>query len=334
MARVVLHVGTHKTGSTALQHCFAANRKQLARHGIFYPEVTRGDTAHHGLAALWHHELAGYEPRGGSEAAWHALARKYRDAEGTLVLSSEEFSRAFDPDAMDYEAIRGFLADFERIDLICLLRDQLSFLQSAWVQVAKVSRPDMQRRHLVPWSTFVQRALRTGRATGLALDYNLLLDRLEAAFGAEHVAVLSYAEAAGRADGTIGLVLRELGFRVKLDGPTGSTIQANVTDDPLSVWAAAQVSAPLRPEEALVALARDVVSRHVGGSTTLYSAAEAKAVRERFEEPNERLVRRLEGRRPGFSLPWMSVETAARRGRLGREGWIEIARRLHARPRG
>ena len=333
MARVVLHVGMHKTGSTSLQETFAANRKLLARHGFVYPEVTRGDPAHHGLAALWNRELAHYAPPGGSEAAWRALAQRHRGARGVLVLSSEEFCRAFGTGAMDYERIRGFLAEFERVDVICLLRDQLSFLQSAYVQIARVSREDKRDRPVAPWTTFLQRALKTGRATGLALDYNALLDRLEAAFGAERVRVLSYAEAADRAGGSVDLVLEALGCPLDLARMAKPVPQANVTGDPLAVWAAGQITAPLRPTEDLIALVRGVIADRMGGPTTLYSASEAKAVRLHFEEANDRLARRVRDRRPGFDLPWMSVDDAVRRGRIGREEWIEIARRLHLRQR-
>ncbi|WP_210237349.1 hypothetical protein, partial [Mesorhizobium sp. M2D.F.Ca.ET.148.01.1.1] len=34
--RLILHIGTHKTGSTALQHFLSANGKGLGDHGICY----------------------------------------------------------------------------------------------------------------------------------------------------------------------------------------------------------------------------------------------------------------------------------------------------------
>lgn len=337
MARVVLHIGAHKTGSTAVQEALAANRALLARHGFLYPRLTRRTAAHHGLAALWNPALKRYEPRGGAEAAWRALARKHRDGEGVLVLSSEELSRALGPTAVDYHAVRELLSGFERVDVICLLRDQVSFLQSAYLQIAKVkiTWPDRRGRPLVPWSTFLEHALQTGQATSLALDHNALLDRLDAAFGRERVHLVPYAEAAARPTGVIGLVLAEMGCPVDpaaLAAPGGGRV--NVTDDPLSVWAASQISAPLRPSAALIATVREVVSHRFGPRTTLYNGPEIAAVRRRFAPGNERLARRMEGRRPGFALPWMSEEGVARRGGLSRDFWIEVARRLHAARRG
>jgi hypothetical protein len=327
MARVVLHVGAHKTGSTAVQETLAANRRLLARHGYIYPELRRRDPAHHGLAALWSADLAHYEPRGGAEAAWRALGRRALRPEDVLVLSSEEFSRAHGPGAMDYDAMRGFLRGFERIDVVCVLRDQVSFLQSAYLQVAKLARAELADRPIPTWAAFLEKAMRTGRATGLALDYNALLDRLEEAFGPERVRVLSYAEAARRPGGAIGLVLGEIGCPVEpaaLETPAGARV--NVTGDPLSVWVASRISAPLRPPAGLVDAVERVVRRRVGGPTMLYTMDEIRMVRARFEEANARLVERLRPRHPDFSLPWMSPKGFAKRGRLDQDFWIELAR--------
>ena len=41
MGELILHIGTTKTGSTALQQFFLENREKLAEHGIDYPEFTK-----------------------------------------------------------------------------------------------------------------------------------------------------------------------------------------------------------------------------------------------------------------------------------------------------
>lgn len=51
---IILHIGTHKTGTTSLQHFLAQNRKILHKRGLYYPSYTLVDfpdhTAHHELA--------------------------------------------------------------------------------------------------------------------------------------------------------------------------------------------------------------------------------------------------------------------------------------------
>lgn len=50
MASVILHVGAHKTGTTALQSTFLQNRDTLARSGVIYPDTNWYRYAHHRLA--------------------------------------------------------------------------------------------------------------------------------------------------------------------------------------------------------------------------------------------------------------------------------------------
>ena len=39
MARIVLHIGTHKTATTTIQNVFHRNATLLAQHGIVYPRL-------------------------------------------------------------------------------------------------------------------------------------------------------------------------------------------------------------------------------------------------------------------------------------------------------
>jgi hypothetical protein len=49
--RLYVHIGMHKTGTTAIQAFCAKNRSELAEHGYFYP-VTELDAVHHYLIAV------------------------------------------------------------------------------------------------------------------------------------------------------------------------------------------------------------------------------------------------------------------------------------------
>jgi hypothetical protein len=85
-AKVFLHVGAPKTGTTYLQDRLFLNRRSLARHGIKYPTGMRED---HFLAAL---DLTGIKWPGFADMAkgeWDALVRRARLANGTVVISHE-----------------------------------------------------------------------------------------------------------------------------------------------------------------------------------------------------------------------------------------------------
>ena len=49
--QLILHVGFHKSGTTALQESFFAQRKELEDQGVLYPSV--GWQAHHELLGRW-----------------------------------------------------------------------------------------------------------------------------------------------------------------------------------------------------------------------------------------------------------------------------------------
>ncbi|MCW2843667.1 MAG: hypothetical protein JWN22_1583 [Nocardioides sp.] len=89
--RVLLHVGTPKTGTSYLQDVLFRNRRMLAGHGIHYP-ADRFDA--HFLAALDLMRL----PWGGLETeavgAWDRLAGSVRRSRGTSIISHEILATA------------------------------------------------------------------------------------------------------------------------------------------------------------------------------------------------------------------------------------------------
>ena len=89
--RVLLHIGTPKTGTSYLQDVLFRNRRALASAGILYP-ADRFDA--HFLAAL---DLM-WLPWGGLEAeavgAWDRLAEQVRDHHGTAIVSHEILATA------------------------------------------------------------------------------------------------------------------------------------------------------------------------------------------------------------------------------------------------
>ncbi len=90
-ARVLLHVGTPKTGTSHLQDVLFRNRERLREHGLLYP-ADRFDA--HFLAAL---DLMAL-PWGGLQAEaigrWDDLAEQVRRHDGTAIISHEILATA------------------------------------------------------------------------------------------------------------------------------------------------------------------------------------------------------------------------------------------------
>lgn len=130
---ILVHIGPHKTGTTAIQTTLAASRDMLREAGIYYPGQY---SAHHRQAMA----LRQYrEGRGlGSKpppplAVWEELARGAARAPGRVVISSEFFAEA------DSEARARVAHDLgqDRLHLLAAARNPALMAVSTWQQVVR-----------------------------------------------------------------------------------------------------------------------------------------------------------------------------------------------------
>ena len=109
--------------------------------------------------------------------------------------------------------------------------------------------------------------------------------------------------------------------------------RGNVSPDPLSAWAANRVSAPRIARPALVALATEAFAAEFGADarSTLFTAGEAAAIRERFEPGNRALEARYRAVDPAFSLAPVALRDGlVPRDQVSGTFWLRLARELHA----
>lgn len=132
--RVLLHVGTPKTGTTYLQDVCFRNRDLLAEHGILYP-ADRFDA--HFLAALDLMRL----PWGGLEeqavGAWDRLAAEVRAFEGTAIVSHEILARATPAQARRALESLGHGAGATEVHLVLSVRDLVRQIPAEWQENLK-----------------------------------------------------------------------------------------------------------------------------------------------------------------------------------------------------
>lgn len=135
MKELIIHPGFHKSGTTALQESFAANRDRLAELGIFYPSI--GAKAHHRVAWALTQKPWGWSKRGGEripEKLWDGMVRRISSAsQNTALLSSEFFSE------LDGEKLRKIRSDVKDRDVKALftLRPLAKLLPSSYQQYLK-----------------------------------------------------------------------------------------------------------------------------------------------------------------------------------------------------
>lgn len=126
---VLIHIGPHKTGTTALQAKLASAREELRERGVVYPGP-RG--AHHAEARAFLNRPEGFTGDGPplKVKAWKRLVAIAGRGEGTVVLSSEFFAWSTAEDrARLVEQI-----DPGRIHLLFVARNPGAVALSTWQQ--------------------------------------------------------------------------------------------------------------------------------------------------------------------------------------------------------
>lgn len=131
--KIILHVGTPKTGTSYLQDVLHRNGRVLAEHGILYPG-NRFDA--HFLAALDLMRL----PWGGLETeavgAWERLAAQVRQHRGTTIISHEILARA--SRAQVDTALRDLgVGDGVELHLVVSARDLVRQIPAEWQENVK-----------------------------------------------------------------------------------------------------------------------------------------------------------------------------------------------------
>jgi hypothetical protein len=90
MKQVFLHIGLHKTGSTTLQVFLHKNRKKLAAHGYFYPQIgiPKRMYGQHNLAWLLNQTARANPQLGDWQQLHQTIERRSLDQ---IIISSESF---------------------------------------------------------------------------------------------------------------------------------------------------------------------------------------------------------------------------------------------------
>jgi hypothetical protein len=287
MAHLILHIGTHKTASTTLQDTLAANRAALARQGVVYPKIGQA-TGHHTLATHWIDLPAIYHEPEPAAAHWQGLAAHARDG-ATVILSSEEFSR-WKPQAVDFAEVRRFAAPFARTTVVCFLRNQLGFIQSIYLQMAKRAPPNS-------FESLIAGALAGNHAAGMFLDYGQLHAHVARGFPEAEILFLPYEAACRHPGGLVGCFLERVGLGA------------------LRVEAAPDASFPGR--------------NRTDRRTTVFTPAEAARLAAHFEPLNRAFEAACRQRHPDFALAPLDLgRTPIHRNELGNGFWIQLIRTL------
>jgi len=167
-----LHIGVHKTGTTALQKFFHDNELALSQNGVH--RLKTGLPADAGNS--WgHHSLAWALRDGDVNSLWRLGAEEAESYSSNLV-SSEEFAFIRAPSL--YEPVLRVLAGFA-IRPVCYLRRQDQLLESIY-------------NHHVKSLGEVHSIMEFSRRVMPRLDYIKLLGCLSKSFGKEEIILRTF----------------------------------------------------------------------------------------------------------------------------------------------
>lgn len=138
MKKAILHIGTHKAASTAVQMFLARNRQPLRKLGVCYPTPT--DTpkfAHHSIAWAYGRMYNPEERRPSNYRLEDALRDFESSGCNTIFLSSEDFLRPTFHDGYLESLFGSLRTRFSEIVVTAYVRNRKDFFTSSYNQWIK-----------------------------------------------------------------------------------------------------------------------------------------------------------------------------------------------------
>jgi hypothetical protein len=175
-----IHIGTHKTGSTAIQNFFSINRSNLMKIGILYPGKAQN---HYPISEEFRTQQKPYlNPKSWTFRIFNEIIDQLENYH-SFILSSEGFYES--PNVIApalWETIQYFNIQVE-IKIILFCRRQDSWLESAYQQQIK----EIKERISIPFNEFIESKLRFNY-----IDYYKVLNLYGKTFGHNNLIVKPY----------------------------------------------------------------------------------------------------------------------------------------------
>jgi hypothetical protein len=281
MKRVVLHIGTPKTGTTSVQWSFKQSREMLASLGILYPSAGLSadphEFAHHPLVRAARKKII---------APWNALLAEIAASPcDTVVVSSEEMTAL---DAKSIEFVRDALKGMD-LSVVVYLREQVDYIESMYNQVIKTAKDTRTR----------ERFLNDFLATEAA-DYLQLLDRWTANLKPSKTAIRIYQASSLHNGDIIDDFCELLAVPAERMQRPAKKLNSGVNNKYLELLRqvnSLDVSIGEKNPK-IVSVLIDIESRAASPNPPIYGTEQRTLIRRFFEASNRTLARRYLGEQP------------------------------------
>lgn len=319
MKRLLLHIGTGKTGTTGIQEALARNEEQLRAAGYHLIESNRAreGSGKHGVS--W---------RDQDDPSWKALAEEaesLRDSDVDVILSNEGL---WNQQAEVFQAIHDLFPEFTPMALF-YVREQAEYVQTLGLQFAK-------GRHGGSFDYLDPDDLAEYMNRRPAMDYYDTCQRLDAGLGKGAVSARLFAPDHLHENDIVADFFHQIGFEGDIERPTG-IVNPGVSVELARSLARYDNDPP--PEGVRKMELRDVAaSMTLGGIGTKYflpreyveqiraiyrdsNVKFAKEYLQNADELPEKDVWRAEGEDQSEQIEALLLETASDYPTLGEGGW-------------
>ncbi|MBV0892631.1 hypothetical protein KTN05_12310 [Paracoccus sp. Z118] len=321
MARLILHIGAHKTATTFLQRCFFLNRNLLEQHGVYYPDIGP-NPAHHILTTPWigNNEIPpAFYGNAGPYGVWERLIADYASRDGTVFLSGEPFSR-LQPQRVDMAALAARLSPFEDVRIIYTARRQTELIQAIWLQ-------KMKAKLAGDLGEFLNHACTRFLATGVPVEHGLIYDHVLTGFSPRQVTILDYEHIRHAPGGVLQTFLDLIGVGLKAEqmsrvGARG----ANISPDPLGMYVYSRIAPNERPDKGELARIVAALKELHSARSTIYTREDYARICRVFAPLNTRFEARVRMHQPDFAMaPEQAEPTFTWRDDLSISDWSRVA---------
>jgi hypothetical protein len=297
MRRAILHIGTVKTGSTALQLWLSNNRKALAQHDYHYSRAA-GGANHAALAAYAQDDRTRDDIRAnlGIKSAEDLksfrarlaadLASEVRDGGDRTFVFSSEFLHARLLSVPEIRMLHALLAPhFDEVSPVVYLRRQDKVLVSGYTTMLANGSAEAE--------IIANRLLDGASTKDLQLDYFATLGRWAEVFGADSLSIRLYDDMLRDSGSVVRDFCSHLGFEPEIRGRDAINVSLRPEyQEFLRLLNGAFVTLKDRMPGARRGDIVRVLKQHGSGPGRLPSRARAEAYYARFRDSNEALRQR------------------------------------------
>ncbi len=274
MKKIYLHIGLHRTGSTAIQTALRLSKSQLRKQGVLVPEAGYAWGGQHQLAwALLDNNPEWYPVSEFSTVdLFKALRGEINHSQCDKVLiSSEDFSLlGLQGNRSKLEELKKYLSDYD-VTVVAYLRNQVDYLNSFFHESVKSFDSRFNISGIDAFKSDISQLL----------DYKSLLKQWADVFGRDSLLVTPYKLADGRIDSVDRFF--EL---IKLDMPAIEGIRNNRSLDGKQFAIKQLINGSDMPSDIKVALGSVMQLASTGPSARSFDTDTAEAVMNQYCEIN------------------------------------------------